>query len=237
MVEKKLEDMTVKELRAEAKAKGFKNIGKLKKPALLEALGYVAPVAPPPSPMDAPTITPPPPPQPTKPKRTHRAPTKETVGEIERGVPIPVEPVRAKYPLEALKSGETFLVTCPAKDAKKIRLNIMNAARRITKKTGAAFLVLVWEQEKGVRCWRTDYVEESAQQATPPKEAMGRPLEKLIKHATPSKKTGLIAMPAPTLFTDVVEKYDAHDVGTFGPALAPVAPPEIPASEFKLFND
>lgn len=219
MVEKKFENMTVKELRAEAKAKGFINIGKLRKPALLKVLGVVP----------EPTITAPPPPQPTKPKRTRtrRAPTKETVGEIERGVPIPMEPVRAKYPLEALKSGETFLVTCPAKDAKKIRLNIMNAARRITKKTGATFLVLVWEQEKGVRCWRTDVsiaqVKSSPKKA--PKKAADKPILLTEEVAESQEPQG-----------EVVEQLTQEPVAP--DTLDTATPPPIVApTPFKLFND
>ena len=227
MVEKKLEDMTVKELRVEAKAQGFKKVSKLGKKLLLEALGYVALVstAPPLSPMDEPVITPhasekPTDLVPTKPTRTRRAPTKETVGAIESGVPIPVAPAKAKYPLEALKSGETFLVTCPAKDAKKIRLNIMNAARRVTKKTGAAFLVLVWDQEKGVRCWRTDYVE-SVQEVTPSEE---KPIELTDEVEKSQEPQG-----------EVVEQLTQEPMPDATDDSIP--PPIVAPTPFKLFND
>lgn len=230
MVEKKLEDMSVKELRVEAKARGFKKVSKLSKGLLLEALGHVASISTaPPSPMDEPVITPhasekPTDLVPTEPiKRTRRAPTKETVGAIESGVPIPSAPAKAKYPLEALKSGETFLVTCPAKDAKKIRLNIMNAARRITKKTGAAFLVLVWDQEKGVRCWRTDYVE---------------PIKVPRFDSTKAAEEMRDKVVSPELIEPAKEKEKVKDESpNIADTPAPITPPEAPASEFKLFND
>ena len=232
---KKLEDMSVKELRVEAKAQGFKKVSKLGKPALLEALGHrvVESTTPPPSPI---TITVKPtdfvPPKQT---RTRRAPTKETVGAIESGVPIPVAPAKAKYPLEALKSGETFLVTCPAKDAKKIRLNIMNAARRITKKTGAAFLVLVWEQEKGVRCWRMDYDEArepeistlgataSEVNSQEPEEKSIEFTDEVVQEPQGEVVEQLTQEPLPDALTDEIKE------------LAP--PPIVAPTPFKLFND
>lgn len=211
---KKIEDMSVKELRVEAKEKGFKGVAKLSKGLLLEALGYVAPE----------TATPPPPPkaspvsQPTKQKRTRRAPTKETVGEIENGVPVPSTETKGKYPLEALKSGESFLVGCPPKDAKKIRLNIMNAARRITKKTGATFLVQVRSEEKGVRCWRTDV--SIAQVKSSPKKAE----EKSILFTDDVTTLGVCSSEANSREPEI-------------PGPAPVAPPQIPSTGFKLFAD
>ena len=88
-------------------------------------------------------------------KRIRRAPTKEVVGAVEKSVPIPEDKPKGKYPLDSLQPGESFLVQCAPKNAKRIRLSIMGATRRVTQKTGAEFLVQVRPEENGVRCWRT----------------------------------------------------------------------------------
>ena len=226
---KKIEDMNIKELKAEAKEQGFKSIGKLKKDALLEALRYAAKpstIPPPPPPEAPPEVPPPPEVKPTR-TRTRRAPIKETVGEIENGVPIPAAKEKGKYPLEALKPGGSFLVMCPPKDAKKIRLNIMNAARRVTKKTGATFLVQVRPEEKGVRCWRTDKVEVKAKVA--PKRAAKKAPEISTLGATGSE----IGSEEPIELTDEVSTPSlviADDPGAPGP------PPITAPTPFKLFG-
>ena len=87
-------------------------------------------------------------------KRPRRAPTKEVVGAVEKSVPIPEDKPKGKYPLDSMGPGESFLVQCAPKNAKRIRLSIMGASRRVTSKTGAEFLVQVRPEEGGVRCWR-----------------------------------------------------------------------------------
>lgn len=88
-------------------------------------------------------------------KRPRKAPTKEVVGVVEKSVPIPKDKPKGKYPLDSMGSGESFLVQCAPKNAKRIRLSIMGASRRVTQKTGTEFLVQVRPEEGGVRCWRT----------------------------------------------------------------------------------
>lgn len=211
-MEKKIEDMTVKELRVEAKNRGFKNISKLKKPALVEALtfepdGYDGDKPVPASPS-------------SKPKRTKRAPIKEAVGEIQKGVPIPKEQKRGKYPIEDLQPGESFLVECPQKNAKKVRLNIMGAARRVAKKCKRTFVVEVrWPDEKGVRCWRTDSVD----------KIVGKPK----KPATKKKAAPEKAPEKPIELTEEVQVDEGQgEAAEQLPLPAPVEAPETPS--FKL---
>ncbi len=90
----------------------------------------------------------------SKPKRPRRTPTKEVVGAIEKSIPIPKEKPKGKYPLDLLGPEESFLVQCSVKRVKQIRLSLMGAARRITKKTGTEFFVQASPEEGGVRCWR-----------------------------------------------------------------------------------
>ena len=76
---------------------------------------------------------------------------------IEDNIAIPaVAKGNAKYPFEALQPGQSFLKLCPIGDMKKVKLGLAGAARRVSKKTGAQFLVLERPEEKGVRVWRTD---------------------------------------------------------------------------------
>lgn len=86
---------------------------------------------------------------------------------IEKGVPIPaVAQGRSKYPFEALEIGDSFLVPVVGEEAqKKMRANLLSSARRITGRTGAQFIVLVRNDEKGVRVWRTVDKDAKAQAA------------------------------------------------------------------------
>ena len=94
----------------------------------------------------------------TKKKQTTKAKgAVPTIGAVEAGIPIPqVAQGNSKYPVEELKPGDSFLVTCTPDKAKATKANIMGAARRVAKKTGREFVVLVRPEEKGVRCWRSD---------------------------------------------------------------------------------
>ncbi len=87
--------------------------------------------------------------------RSRKAPTKEVVGAVEKTVAIPEDKPKGKYPLDSMQPGDSFLVQCTSKNAKRIRLSIMGATRRVTSKTGAEFLVQIRPEEDGVRCWRT----------------------------------------------------------------------------------
>ena len=91
----------------------------------------------------------------SKAKPPRRAPTKEVVGAVEKSVPIPEDKPKGKYPLDSMGPGESFLVQCAPKNAKRIRLSIMGASRRVSTKTGTEFLVQIRPEEGGVRCWRT----------------------------------------------------------------------------------
>lgn len=95
----------------------------------------------------------------SKVKRPRKAPTKEVVGAVEKSVPIPEDKPKGKYPLDSMGPGESFLVQCAPKNAKRIRLSIMGATRRVSAKMGAEFLVQVRSEENGVRCWRTDNID------------------------------------------------------------------------------
>ena len=76
---------------------------------------------------------------------------------IDKGIPIPViASARGKYPLEGMQPGDSFLVLCADAAADKLKVSIMGSSRRVTKKTGATFVAMVREEEKGVRCWRSD---------------------------------------------------------------------------------
>jgi len=69
-------------------------------------------------------------------------------------IPVPdVSRGRGKYPFEQLIQGQSFLVACASKDAKKMKANLASAARRVKESTGAEFLVLYRPEEKGLRCW------------------------------------------------------------------------------------
>jgi len=90
---------------------------------------------------------------------TQEAPKADVaVIEIEDGVPIPqVQTGRGKWPFEAMKPGQSFLVKCAEKDAKKVRANLNASARRVSAQhEGRTFLCLWQAQEGGVRCWRSD---------------------------------------------------------------------------------
>lgn len=102
--------------------------------------------------------------------KKRRVVVREAVGAVENGVPIPKVEKRGKYPLEELQPGESFLVQGPAKSLKKIRANIMGAARRVSKKTERTFMVVARPEEKGVRCWRTDSVDEKPKKKAPAKK-------------------------------------------------------------------
>ena len=78
--------------------------------------------------------------------------------EIEDNIPIPqVQTGRGKWPFEAMRPGQSFLVKCKAQDAKKTKANLSASARRVSNQhEGREFLCLYMPNEGGVRCWRTD---------------------------------------------------------------------------------
>lgn len=79
---------------------------------------------------------------------------------IEKGVPIPQVSRTGKYPIELLGPGDSFLVRCGDSAARGVKTNLTSASRRVTKKTGREFVVVVRPEEQGVRIWRTSDVVE-----------------------------------------------------------------------------
>lgn len=167
----------------------------------------------------------------TKQVKKRRIVVRETVGEIENGVPIPKVVKWGKYPLEELQPGESFLVEGPLKELKKIRTNVMGATRRATKKTKRTFLVLVRttqaDGEQGVRCWRTDSAD-SAENKPASKKATKKASEKVIELTDEVTTLGACSSEV-----NSEEPPSTDDPGVAGPT--PIAAPEVPS--FKLFAD
>lgn len=134
----------------------------------------------------------------TRQVKKRRTVVREAVGEIENGVPIPKVEKRGKYPLEELQPGESFLVQGPAKSLKKIRANIMGAARRVSKKSERTFMVVARPEEKGVRCWRTDSVDEKPKKKAPAKKkAAPKKAPEKQEAEKPIELTNEVNTPAP----------------------------------------
>lgn len=220
-------DMAKDELMAEVKTHGVKGADMMDESTLREVVAVKRAGA-----AASPPVPPPPPPPPTKkaaakkkpaakkaaakkaaPKK--RAPSREVVGGIESNVPVPAAKKSGKYPLAELQPGESFLVTCPAKDYKKVKANVRGAARRVEKKTGAKFQVEIMVEEKGVRCWRVDGEDPIA----------ARPS---IGATQPSVTQTDDASQPPIDFVDATSPEGLDQ----GPA--PVETPEVPDTGFKL---
>jgi hypothetical protein len=111
---------------------------------------------------------------------------------IRDDVPIPqVSTTRSKYPFEDLQYGQSFFVPCAAKDAGKVRANLLGAARRAANATGAKFIVVIDAERGGVGAWRVDKPRAAEQeQAEKPK--------KTKKEAPPDAPTQMeLPMPPP----------------------------------------
>lgn len=209
--------VTLKALRKAAKEEGFKKTSKMGRKLLVEALTHKEPAqssyTPKPS---APVNTP-------KKKTTRRrSPVKETVGGIDKDVPLPAVQSKAKYPIEDLAPGESFLVAGPKKDLRKLYARLNGAKRRVEKKTKRTFFVAIVEEESGVRCWRTDVVQTAAKKKAPAVKPASKP-------APVSDAVKDVAEPIP--LTDEVED-DAPACDPAGPA--PVAAPEVQSFKIDL---
>lgn len=79
--------------------------------------------------------------------------------QIEKGIPLPGTPGRgrrSKYPLDAMKKGDSFFVQKNGEDLGKLQTSLAGSCQYKSKKTGRCFTTRQVKDngKEGVRVWR-----------------------------------------------------------------------------------